>query len=243
MAIRGKNLLVVSAHAADYVWRCGGVIAKYIAEGANVKVIVLSLGVRGESGHLWKQPEQTTENVEKIRREECLMAAECLDLKDIEIWNYSDYPLVITEEISNRLLKSIRMFRPDFIVTHDKYDVLNPDHNDVSQAVYGASIQSNSAGVFVEGTKVTKQMRLYGFEPHQTELSHFTPGLFVDITASYDKKQNAMNCFGAQQHLIEIYHQRAVLRGNHARRISGNPNYRFAESFAAFFPPVCEELI
>ena len=243
MAIHEKSLLVISAHAADFVWRSGGVIAKYVDEGAKVKVVVLSLGVRGESAHLWREPGQTTARVEEIRRNECLNAASCLGVEDIEIWDYQDYPLLVTDELAGRLVHTIRKFRPDIILTHDKYDVLNPDHNVVSQAVLSASIQSNSAGVLVEGTTVTKQMRIYGFEPHQTELRHFTPGLFVDITNSYSKKREAMNCFLAQGHLIEIYEQRAFLRGNHARRISGNQNYRYAECFASFFPPVCEELI
>lgn len=243
MSIDQKRLLVISAHAADYVWRCGGTIAKYISQGAQVKVVVLSLGVRGESGHLWKQPGQTTEQVTSIRRQECLAAASCLGLDDIEIWDYRDYPLVITEELSERLLHTIRTFRPDIIVTHDKYDVLNPDHNAVSQAVFACSVQSNSAGVLVDGTTVTKQMRIFGFEPHQTELSHFLPGMFINITDSFEKKEAAMNCFRAQNHLIEIYRQRAVLRGNHARRLSGNQSYKYAECFAAFFPPVCEEFI
>lgn len=243
MSIEDKRLLVISAHAADFVWRSGGVIAKYVDGGAKVKVIVLSLGVRGESGHLWKEPGQTTHQVEVIRRNECLSAASCLGVKEIEIWDQQDYPLLVTDELGSRLLHAIRNFRPDIILTHDKYDVLNPDHNVVSQAVFSASVQSNSAGVLVDGTAVTKQMRIYGFEPHQTELSRFTPGLFVDITKSFEKKRAAMNCFMAQGHLIEIYEQRAILRGNHARRISGNQNYRYAECFAAFFPPVCEELI
>ena len=53
--IEGKKVLVVSAHAADYVWRAGGTIAKYIKHGAEVHVVVLSFGVRGESNDLWKQ--------------------------------------------------------------------------------------------------------------------------------------------------------------------------------------------
>ena len=52
--IKGKKMLVVSAHAADYVWRSGGTIAKYVEEGADVTVVVLSFGVRGESNGLWK---------------------------------------------------------------------------------------------------------------------------------------------------------------------------------------------
>ena len=50
--IEGKKVLVVSAHAADYVWRAGGTIAKYIKHGAQVHVVVLSFGVRGESNDL-----------------------------------------------------------------------------------------------------------------------------------------------------------------------------------------------
>ena len=243
MAIKGKRLLVFSCHAADYVWRSGGTIAKYVKEGATVKVVVLSLGIRGESGHLWKIEGQTTENVAKIRIQETLAAAKCLGVEDIELWGLQDYPLEITKEVADKLLLTIRTFRPDIILTHDKYDVLNPDHNALNLAVHAAAIQSNSAGVLIEGTKVTKQMRLFGFEPHQTELSGFKPGIFIDITDVYDKKDAAMHCFNAQQHLIEIYQQRAILRGNHARRLSGNNSYKYAECFAPFFPPVCEELI
>ena len=50
--INGKKMLVVSAHAADYVWRAGGTIAKYIKHGAEVHLVVLSFGDRGESNDL-----------------------------------------------------------------------------------------------------------------------------------------------------------------------------------------------
>ena len=33
------NLLVVSAHAADFVWRSGGTIAKYVKHGASVHLV------------------------------------------------------------------------------------------------------------------------------------------------------------------------------------------------------------
>lgn len=35
MIDKNVNLLVVSAHAADFVWRAGGTIAKYVKHGAN----------------------------------------------------------------------------------------------------------------------------------------------------------------------------------------------------------------
>lgn len=241
--MKDKKMLVVSAHAADYVWRAGGTIAKYIKGGAQVDVVILSFGVRGESNDLWNQPNQTAENVKIIRRSETSQAAEILGIKQIDFWDFEDYPIEITTEREERLVRKIREVRPDIILTHDHYDVLNPDHNRVNDYVFRCSVMANSNGVITEGLLPTKQMRLFGFEPHQTELSRYTPGSFVDITATYDQKIEAMKCFKAQSHLIEYYTQRAFMRGNHARRISGNNAYKYAESFANFFPVVGDELI
>lgn len=244
--IQGKKMLVVSAHAADYVWRSGGTIAKYIKNGAEVHVVVLSFGGRGESNDLWKQEGATAETVKQTRLSETSEAAKILGIENIEYWDLPDYPIApeLTENIRGHMIKKIRTVRPDIILTHDKNgsDVLNPDHNAVSQFVFECSIQSNSNGVRIEGTQTTKQMRLFGFEPHQTELSNYTPGSLIDITEVYEQKVSAMKCFKAQSHLIEYYTQRAFLRGNHIRRISGKQSYKYAESFSNFFPTAGEEL-
>lgn len=242
--IEGKKMLVVSAHAADYVWRAGGTIAKYIKHGAEVHLVILSFGGRGESNDLWKQPEATAESVKSIRKAETQEAAGLLGLRHVEFWDLQDYPIRTNDELDERMVKKIRQVRPDIILTHDRNgeDVLNPDHNQVSQWVFRCSIMANSAGVRMEDLPHTRQMRLFGFEPHQTELSKFVPGSFVDITETYEQKVAAMKCFKAQSHLIQYYTDRAFLRGNHARRISGNQSYRYAECFSNFFPVVGEEL-
>ena len=241
--IAGKKLLVVSAHAADYVWRSGGTIAKYVKEGAEVHVVVLSFGVRGESNDLWKQEGATAESVKQIRKSETMAAAEILGGKNIEFWDYEDYPIVVDKNLEDRLVRKIRAVAPDYIISHDRFDILNPDHNAVSDLTFRCSVMSNSNGVRIEGTKTTKQMQIFGFEPHQTELSHYTPGHFIDITDTYEQKVAAMKCFKAQSHLIEYYTQRAFMRGNHARRLSGCQAYKYAESFSRVFPVVSTELL
>ena len=50
-----KTALILSAHAADFVWRCGGAIALHSKIGYNVTVVCLSFGERGESAKLWKK--------------------------------------------------------------------------------------------------------------------------------------------------------------------------------------------
>ena len=58
-----KTALVISAHAADFVWRCGGAIALHQELGYEVTVACLSFGERGESAKLWKQEGMTLDHV------------------------------------------------------------------------------------------------------------------------------------------------------------------------------------
>jgi hypothetical protein len=69
-----KTILVVSAHAADFVWRAGGAIALYASRGYKVRILCLSYGERGESQAAWKQPGMTIERVKEIRRAESTRA-------------------------------------------------------------------------------------------------------------------------------------------------------------------------
>lgn len=240
--IQDERVLVVSAHAADYVWRSGGTIAKYRKAGAAVSVVVLSCGVRGESNDLWKQQDQTSEHVEEIRTRETTKAASILGIQDFEMWHGQDYPILLDTAMEERLIRKIREFRPTIVISHDKKDVLNFDHNNVSDFVWRCCIMANSKGVLIDGTIPTRQMRIYGFEPHQTELSGYIPGILIDITDTYEQKVEAMNCFKAQGHLIQYYSNRSEMRGNHARRWSGTQECKYAESFCTFAPIVSKEL-
>jgi short-subunit dehydrogenase len=59
----------ISAHAADFVWRCGGAIALHAELGYDVTVVCLSFGERGESAKLWKQPGMTLSGSRRPPRE------------------------------------------------------------------------------------------------------------------------------------------------------------------------------
>ena len=72
---KDKTALVISAHAADFVWRCGGAIALHQELGYEVTVACLSFGERGESAKLWKQKGMTLERVKAERKEEAEAAA------------------------------------------------------------------------------------------------------------------------------------------------------------------------
>ena len=90
----GKNdMLVVSAHGADYCTRAGGTIAKYAKNGWKIHIIAATYGARGESGGYWERNQNGTEtDCGDIRRRESQAAADFLGAS-IEFWGYADYPL------------------------------------------------------------------------------------------------------------------------------------------------------
>jgi catechol 2,3-dioxygenase-like lactoylglutathione lyase family enzyme len=70
------------------------------------------------------------------------------------------------------------------------------------------------------------------------ELCGFYPDTFLDITPVFEKKRAAMEVMGAQGYLREYYSQRASQRANHARRICGDKEIKFAEAFQRITPTV-----
>jgi 4-oxalomesaconate hydratase len=234
------RIQVIGAHAADFVWRAGGAIAKAVEAGGRAEVVALSYGERGESGELWKEEGQTVENVKRLRHAEAEAAAEalgatfrCLDL--------GDYPLQIDADGLLHIADVIREFGPDVLVTHTDTDPFNPDHPVAYAAVDHA--RSLAAGAGVQSAFATiRPPALFLFEPHQPELCNFTPTTFVDITSVIDRKREAMGHMKAQQYLQTYYAQRAEQRGNHARRASGDRAVEYAEAFQRVIPQVVSVL-
>lgn len=235
-----RKLLVVGAHSADFLWRAGGTIALTTSQGGNATVVALSYGERGESGELWKEPDQTVENVKRIRHEQASAAAGTLGA-DFRCLDLGDYPLNVTDEGMDRLVELFRELEPDIVLTHTPLDPFNPDHPVACQAVQKARLLASGAGVASAFKRITPP-DLYFFEPHQPELSDFTPNTFIDITPVMEQKRKAMEGMQAQSYLQSYYKELASRRGNHARRISGMQEVKFAEALQRTLPWVVKSL-
>jgi 4-oxalomesaconate hydratase len=238
------RLMVVGAHAADFVWRAGGAIGVCTAGGGEAYVIALSYGERGESGGLWKDQDpahpQTVERVKQIRHEEASRAAAALGAR-FECLDLGDYPLEVGAAALAELSDRVRSFAPQVLITHTDTDPFNPDHPVTHHAVVRARALAAGAGVPSAFETITPPA-LYLFEPHQPELCNFTPNTFLDITAVMERKLAAMAEMKAQSYLQSYYGERAGQRANHARRSSGNAEIRQAEAFQRVTPRVVREL-
>ena len=237
---QSRTLLVVGAHAADFVWRAAGVIAVVTTHGGRANVVALSYGERGESGELWKEPDQTIEKVKRIRHEEATRAADILGAT-FQCFDLGDYPLQIDGRALERLTTLIRELAPNVIITHTERDPFNPDHPVASAAVQRASILASGSGV-ASGFPTIKPAELFLFEPHQPEHCGFVPTTFVDISAVFPLKQQAMEAMVAQSYLHQYQTEIAKYRANHARRISGRNAIQYAEAFQRITPEVVDTL-
>ena len=240
-----KTALVISAHAADFVWRCGGAIALHAELGYAVTVVCLSFGERGESAKLWKQEGMDLQTVKDARRKEAEDAATALGVHDLVCMDLGDYPLELTREHKNDLVEVIRRVQPAFMMSHSKYDPYNTDHMYTTQVALEARMIAQAWG-HNPGEKVLGAPQLYLFEPHQTEQMGWKPDTFLDITPVWDKKRAAMECMDGQVHLWDFYTRVAQQRANHFKRnsggMSGGRDCQYAEGFESIFPRTVDEL-
>ena len=237
------SMLVVSAHAADFVWRAGGAMALYAARGHRVTVVCLSYGERGESARLWREG-KTLEQIKLLRHDEARKSAEILGA-DLRCFDAGDYPLEETRELLDRLVVLYREVQPTVVLTHTAVDPYNNDHAMANHLATKARIIAQAPG-YQGGGDVIGAPPVFLFEPHQTEMCDFKPDVLLDISEAWATKREAMEVMAAQTHLWEYYTHVAKRRGVQARRNSG-PNLGLetdcmAEAYQRVYPQVAGDL-
>jgi 4-oxalomesaconate hydratase len=236
-------VLVISAHAGDFVWRAGGAMALAAARGARVTVVCLSFGERGESARAWRDGKQLDE-IKAIRRDEAASAAEVLGAS-IDFLDAGDYPLRESPELVDQIVRCYRSIAPAVVLTHPLADPYNPDHPAAARMTLQARVLAQAAGYDAPGEPLGAPP-VFLFEPHQPEQCDFKPQVLLDITEVFAVKRRAMECLVAQQHMWDYYTDLARRRGVQLRRNAG-PNLGLAhdtkaEAFMRVYPQVAGAL-
>lgn len=237
------SLLVVSAHAGDFVWRAAGAIALATARGEPATVVCLTYGERGESAKAWREG-HTLDEIKTLRRTEASNAAHVLGT-DIEFLDAGDYPLLETPELVDRIVHIYRRLNPTIVLTHPLTDPYNNDHPAAARMALQARILAQAPGYNAPGQPLGAPP-VFFFEPHQPEQCDFTPNLLLDITNVFDTKHQAMHCLPAQQHMWHYYTDLATRRGTQLTRNAGPnlalPHTTKAEAYMRLYPQVTGEL-
>lgn len=237
-------MLVISAHAADFVWRAAGAIALTTTRGQRARIVCLSFGERGESASAWRAG-KTLDEIKSMRRDEAERAAAALGA-EIGFLDAGDYPLRETDNLVDLLVREHRAVAPSVVLTHALSDPYNGDHPAAARMALQSRILAQAAGYPAPGEPAGAPP-VFFFEPHQPEQCGFVPQVLLDITEVFDIKRTAMECLGAQRHLWEYYTDLARRRGTQLARNSG-PNLgitsdAMAEAYMRPFPQVTGILI
>lgn len=238
-----ESLLVVSAHAGDFVWRAGGAIALASARGERATVVCLSYGERGESAKAWREG-KTLAQIKALRREEAQAAADTLGA-EVRFLDAGDYPLLESKALVDELVRVYRETAPTVVLTHTLADPYNGDHPAAARMALQARVLAQAVGYDAPGEPLGAPP-VFSFEPHQPEMSGFHPDVLLDITEVFKTKCKAMRCLGAQQHMWTYYEDLAARRGVQLERNAG-PNLGLlresrAEAFVRHYPHVTNRL-
>jgi LmbE family N-acetylglucosaminyl deacetylase len=130
MPDRQLRLLIIGAHPDDADYHAGGIAALYRLAGHEVKMISLT---NGDAGH------QTLRGVElTARRRKEAAAAGAVIGAAYDVLDNHDGELLSTLENRHQVIRLIRSFDPDLVLTHRPNDY-HPDHRYTSQLVQDAA--------------------------------------------------------------------------------------------------------
>jgi LmbE family N-acetylglucosaminyl deacetylase len=189
MAHAPLKLLVLGAHPDDCEFHCGGLAATYRALGHEVKLVSVT---NGESGH----HEMTGPALTARRRQEAAAAAKVIGAT-AEVWDFPDGRLQPTLEVRYQIIREIRSFKPDVVVTHRNNDY-HPDHRAVGDAVRDASYMVTVPSIVPDAPIVRKDPVVIFMPDKFTKPYPLQADVIVDVTRHIDVVVDMLACHRSQ---------------------------------------------
>lgn len=212
--LAGQRIAVVAAHPDDEILGCGGTIARHIASGATVNVLIVAEGATSRSPQ--RQREENASNLQHLASS-ARIAHQIVGTSQLTLLDFPDNRLDSVDFLE--LVKAVETFidttAPDTVYTHFPQD-LNIDHRLVSEAVQTACRPQPGSGIrkilFFEVASST-EWRMAG------PAASFTPNYFVDIEATLGKKLEALAAYS--QEMRPWPHARSLEAVEHLARWRG----------------------
>lgn len=187
-----SRAMVIVAHPDDIEFGCAGTAARWVQAGAEVAYVLCTSGDVGIA-----EPDMTRAKATEIREAEQLAAAEVVGVQQVIFLREPDGMLQNTLELRRKLVREIRRFKPEAVVTMepavyfmgDTY-INHPDHRAAGaaalEAVFPAAGQPNLFEELAEeGLSAHKVRKVY--------VDGFGSGdLYVNIADTIDLKIQAL---------------------------------------------------
>ena len=193
MVAKPAQVMVVTPHPDDAEFGVAGTVVRWVREGKEVIYVVCTNGDKGTSDANMKP-----EKLVKIREQEQLAAAKILGVREVVFLRHSDQTLEDTPEFRKEIVRLIRMYRPEIVVTADPYRryIWHRDHRITGQVVLDAVFP------YARDALAYPDLLAQGFQPHKVGEVFFwaseDSNYLSDITDTFDIKIAALRCHKSQ---------------------------------------------
>ena len=224
MQKESAQMMVVTPHPDDAEFGVAGTVIKWAREGKSVVYVVCTNGDKGTSD-INMAPEELAE----IREQEQLVAANLLGVREVVFLRYPDQSLEDTPEFRKEIVRQIRLYRPEIIVTADpnRRYLWHRDHRITGRVVMDAVFPY--ARDYLAYPDLLKE----GLQPHKVKevwlWASEDPNYRLDVTDTYDIKVAALRCHQSQvgsrpPEMFEWLKERS-------RMMAEGENFELAEAF------------
>jgi LmbE family N-acetylglucosaminyl deacetylase len=219
------DIMVISAHPDDSEFGAAGSVAKWIREGKGVVYVICTSGDKGAD-----DPNIPPQQLAKIREKEQKDAAAVLGVSDVVSLGYPDQGLEDTPDFRKAIVRQIRTYRPDMIVTLDPYRryIWHRDHRITGQVVLDA-VYPYARDILAYPDLIEE-----GLMPHKVkEILFFGTediNFRMDIADTFHLKLEALRCHKSQIEQLGIPDLEKWLR-QRCRMMAEGSEFELAEAF------------
>jgi LmbE family N-acetylglucosaminyl deacetylase len=217
--------MVIAPHPDDAEFGVAGTVARWTGEGKAVIYVVCTSGEKGTSDRTVK-PEQLAH----LREQEQQAAAKVLGVREVVFLRRQDQSLEDTPAFRKEVVRQIRTFRPNLVVTADPYRryIWHRDHRITGQVVLDAVYP------YARDHLAYPDLLEEGLEPHKVREVLFwaadEPNYRTDITDTFDTKLTALRCHESQVKEFSFPDLEQWLRDRHRAMAEGEA-FELAEAF------------
>lgn len=190
---RKANIIVVSPHPDDSEYGAAGSVARWVKEGKKVVYVICTGGEKGSS-----DPNAVPEELAKIRRQEQQAAAALLGVQEVVFLGYEDQTLEDTPQFRKDIVRWIRIFRPETLISADPYRryIWHRDHRITGRVVLDAAFP------YARDHLAYPDLLEEGLMPHKVKeillWASEEPNYYSDISETFDVKLAALQCHQSQ---------------------------------------------
>ena len=225
MNSKPAQVIVITPHPDDAEYGVAGTVARWVSDGKEVVYVVCTNGDKGSSDANMK-PEELV----RIREEEQMAAARSLGVREVIFLGHPDQGLEDTPQFRKELVRLIRMYRPETVVTADPYRryVWHRDHRMTGQVTLDAVFP------YARDRLSYPDLLREGLHPHKVREILLWASEDVnyrsDITATFHLKLAALGCHKSQVGHIPPEELEEWLRQRHKTLAEGE-DFQLAEAF------------